>query len=360
MIRYCIAACLLAACAQGPAGFDRGAMLEHLGRQVIWPLHRDFADRSAALAQAAGAFAADPQTATLAAVQDGWKATAAAWKACELFEFGPAADDFIHYRIYKRPVRQRKIERYIAGSEPLDADFVAGVGAPAKGLAAIEYLIFRLDGDADRTLAAFSGAAGQRRRQYLEALCQDLRRTVDRLERTWSPDDDDYLAAFVAADSTGNDLQGSISLLVNQMVVLNEGIVRFRLPVPLGTEVGGVPQPSQTEARLSGASLELLRQNLEAYARVFTGDDGPGLDDYLNFLGTPAGEKPLAERVNGQIAAIRRTMDEIAPPLHKAVVEQNEAVHRLYGQFRELLVLTKVDLVQRLGVTLTFNKYDGD
>lgn len=334
-------------------------MLQHLGRQIILPQHRRLMQETGRLEQLARAFEDAPDAAGLQAMRRQWKETAAVWRQVELYEFGPAMEDFVHYKIFRRPVRRLKIERYIKGGKALDSVFIANIATTAKGLPSIEYLIFPSD-KGEAVLPAFEGDGGGRRREYLHALCLDLHKTASDLYESWDPEAGDYLSVFGAADSTGNHMQGSISLLANQMVVLHEGIVRFRLSEPLGLGLGGVPQPGQVEARRSAFSLELLRHNLEGFALAFTGGAGPGFDDYLDYLHSGPPEEALSARIKNQIDAVRRRLDAVDMPLHLAVIERTGRVKELHDEFSRLLVLLKVDMVNVLGVTITFSKYDGD
>lgn len=344
-------------------GFDRRAMLEHTASAVILPLHRQLVASAALLAEAGDRFADAPNATTLRTVQDRWQRAAVAWKRCALFEIGPVQDAFIHYSIYKRPTNVEFIKGYLSGPEVLDADFVETLGSTAKGLPAIEYLLFDAAGDDARVLALFrDGSRGVRRRQYLKGLIHNVQRKTEELLAIWTADGQDFAAAFARSAGAGLYPQGSIALLTNEMIRHIESILQFRLSKPLGFSGHGV-QPDQVEARLSRCSLRLLRANIEAFALAFSGGSGEalGLDDYVDYLDRPYGDEALlAARIKAQTAAVLATIDSFDKSLYETIAEDPTPARQLFAQVRQLLVLVKVNMANVLGVTVTFNALDGD
>ena len=356
---------VLASCSGEGArsGFDRRAMLEHTATAVILPLHQQLVARAAELTEAGDRFVRAPTAATLGEVQDRWRRAAVAWKRCALFEIGPVQDAFIHYSIYKRPTNVEFVEGYLSGDQVLDADFVETLGSTAKGLPAIEYLVFDAADDDARVLALFQdGSKSVRRRQYLQALTRNLQRKTEKLLAIWAADGQDFVAAFARSDGERLHPQGSIALLTNEMIRSIESILQFRLSKPLGFSGQGV-QPDLVEARLSRYSLPLLRANIEAFALAFSAGHGEvlGLDDYVDYLDRPYGDEALlSARIKAQTATVLATIDSFDKSLYETIAEDPTPARQLFAQVRQLLVLVKVNMANVLGVTVTFNALDGD
>ena len=108
-------------------------------------------------------------------------------------------------------------------------------------------------------------------------------------------------------------------MLTNQIVTVLEIAIREKLGQPLGIAAGDGPHPAEVEAGLSGNSLAQLQQNLITAETAFTGGDGLGLDDYLDYLEAESDGVPLSQKINDQFAATHAALNAIQPPLQTAV-----------------------------------------
>lgn len=340
--------------------FDRRAMLQDMTHNAILPLHEQFAAEAAHLQEAAHAFQAAPSAEALETLQGQWRSTVEAWNRVELLEIGPVRDARLHNEIEKWPPNEEFIEEFIAGEALLDEAFVAGSGSTSKGLPAIEYLLFDAEGDNARSLASLTEGAAGRRVAYLVALTDHLRGRADALLALWAESGDNYALGFIEADSDGGELQGSVSMMANEMIVLIEGISQMKLADPLGLKVYGVVQPDHVEAHRSDQGTASLIANLEGFRQTFTGDAGQGFDDYLDFLGAQHEAGPLSAAILAQTDATLEALRAIDGPIEEALTSHPEQVRHAYDEVQALLVLVKVDMTSQLGVTVTFNDNDGD
>lgn len=339
------------------ANFTRRAMLEDIGYGVILPLHERFVQETAVLRDAIYAFEASPSEETLVVMQDAWKVAAATWKQAEFLDF----DGLIFGRVYHWPAETEFVERLIAEpSYVLDEEFIITRGSFAQGLPIIEYFIFD-DKQSDAAIVArFTDAElGERRLQYLVATGELLHGTATKLLAFWSPQEKDYLSVFVAADEAANEPQGSINALANKMIEQLEGIGKVKLAQPAGfldpeAEVGIV------EAPFSHQSADHIVQNLRGFEQLFTGGDGFGFDDYLDFLEAGYGDEPLSVAIKTQIEAAIVAIERIEQPLETAVVENPEAVLLAYEELNRLVRLTKTDMANHMGLVITFEDADSD
>jgi predicted lipoprotein len=342
----------LAGCGAGqPASFDRRAMLTTLAETVIMPWHEQFTAESTALQTAVYQFRDQPSEETLAKLQDQWRATAITWAQIEPFGFRFTM--VVHNQIKKWPINPHFIEDFIAEGEPIDEPMIESIGSTSKGLVAIEYFIFSPETSQAELVQRLSQEP--RRMAYLVALVENLQRKAGELEALWSPAGDNQLQAFIEADFSGNEVQGSISMLANEMIEMVEVIANNKLNYPLKGAYA-TPQPQAVESPYAQASLPLIEANLRSLRQTFEA----GFAGYLDFLQADYNGQPLSEVTDAQFERALTALEAIDSPLAVAVVENPEPVAEAHEEVKNLVVLLKADLANHLGITITFSDNDGD
>ncbi|HMR67574.1 MAG TPA: imelysin family protein, partial [Anaerolineae bacterium] len=258
----------------------------------------------------------------------------------------------LHTPIKKWPINTSFIEKFITEeTDPIDEPFIESIGSTSKGLTAIEYLIF--SAPPAETVAALT--AEPRRLAYLVALTENLARKARELEAVWLPEGDNQAQAFIEADFSGNDVQGSLNMLVNEMIAALETTTNSRLNYPRkGTY--GTPQPEAVESPYAQYSGPLIGANLRGVQQTFNA----GLAGYLDFLQSDQSDQPLSATINAQFEQAVLAVEAISPSLQVAVADDPATVEQAYNEVRALLVLFKVDLANQMGVTVTFSDNDGD
>lgn len=343
-------------------GFDRRAMLENVTTQVIAPAHESFVVALADLETAVAAFTGDPNPTTLTAVQGAWQTASLGRMALLSFRIGIIDDSLLHNRLDNRPPRTEFIEETIlAGEQAITSEYLDSIGSSSVGLGAMEYLLFDPVGGDTAVLATFTDADdADRRRALLLALAQNLHQRGADLAQIWAADGDNFAQAFIAADMDGGELQGSLNMLVNQMINDVEEIISSRLGKPSGQRSNGMIRSDLVEAPYSQTSLPRIAATVAGMQVAFNGGDGLGLDDYLDFLGAEYESGLLSEAINAQFATSLAALHAIDEPLETAVQTDLPQVEAAIEELQSLLVLLKVDMANHLGVTLTFNDNDGD
>ncbi|MCF0072954.1 imelysin family protein [Dyadobacter sp. CY261] len=343
---------------------SRVAMLQNVGNNVIIPSFEAFQTNAKALTEAATAYAADVKSETkLAAVQNAWLAMAQAWKTASLFTQGPIDDDFLGSSIYFNTLNTTAIEKAV--SQPggtVDDAYIEGLGAASKGIRAIEYMLFSTSGNA-AIMANYSGINGAGRGNYLKALCANLQKQAETVTTKWKSDGGNYIKTFIEAN--GRDINSSFGVLANKMIDLVYTIKDERLGAPIGKRNNGTPQPGLVDAPLSNASLALLKAEVQSLENAFTGKaagaaDGPGIDDILDEAGAKSGDQALSAKIKGQFATVYAKIESITVPLSTAVTTQKDQVNAAYDEVKKLQVMMEVDMINNLGVLLTFSDNDGD
>lgn len=343
---------------------ERVAMLTNVGTNVIIPSFEAFQTAAGDLNTAAIAYAADTKSEPkLQTLQYAWFTTALAWKTASVFTQGPIENEFLLSPIYFATTNYTGIEKAI--SQPgraIDNDYIESLGAPLKGIPALEYMVFNDAGNA-AVIGGYTGINGAARGSYLKSLTENLKKQADNIVTKWKPGQGDYLKTFIAAD--GRDINSSFGVLSNKMIDLVYTIKDERLGAPLGKRNNGTPQPNLVDGKLSGTSLPFLKAELQSVENAFTGKslkgiDGKGIDDILDKAGAKSGDVLLSKKIKDQFTTVKAKLELINSPLSTAVTAQKDLVTAAYDEVKKLQVMMEVDMINNLGVLLTFSDNDGD
>lgn len=344
--------------------FDRNEMLANIADNAILPYHLSFIEQTENLKTETENFSNNPSLNSLANVQEAWKSAVQVWRICELFNLGPIQSSYVHNKIDESPSNTTFIDNHIYGSGILDESYIENIGSNAKGIPALEYLLFNLENGNQTVIDSFTiSNYSSRRMEYTIALSQNLHSKAIKLHNIWAAEGDNYYTEFI--QSEGSDLGSSISMLANQMVTLIERVVQTKLGKPLGKASNMQGHPELVEALASGQSLQNIKDNLRSLELAFSGIttanvDGLGLDDYLDALKAKHDEETLPIAVKHQFELSYSALEEINEPLAVAVINDYQTVDNAYNELRNLLILLKVDVANNLAVTITFNDNDGD
>ena len=340
------------------ASFNRQGMLQHLGSAVVAPAFAEFAGQADSLAAQAAVFQQEPTAANLAATQSRWLRAANAYRRCEPYEFGPLSSTAAA-ELNFWPTRPANTETLLANNAAISEALLAQQGVTVKGLAALEYALYH--GGPAAALARHTTAAdAAKRRAYLLAAALGLHTAARRGRDEWASG---YAATYARQD--GQDINGSINLTANALIQHIDYLKNTKVGAPAGKKDGTV-RPEQVEGYESGTSLAQLLNNLTGLERLFTGagpggGTGPGFNALLDHLDARYNGQLLSAAIAAQLADCRAQAQALGgSPLAVAVQQNPAGVNALYESLKKLLVLTKVDLVSSIGVTLTFSDNDGD
>lgn len=337
--------------------YDRQAMLTNYSDNLIVPAYQAFQTEASALNQAVTAFVADPSPATLAAARAEYQQAAGAWQLAGGFEFGPAMDQMLRNNVNIYPTTTGQIENNIAAGS---YDLQTTANLSAKGLPAIDYLLYGKPSEAEVLALFTSDAQAANRKKYLQDITAQIQQLADATTNGWTGG---YATTF--RQSPGTALGSAVGNLVNQLNFEIDLIKRAKVGIPAGKFTAGTPLPEKVEAYYSGASLELLKKAIQAQKTVFlglsaAGTNGPGLDDYLNHVGARYNNQPLAQAIEQQFDAALAAANAVPVPLAQAVNSHAAAASKVYQELQKLIVLTKTDMPAALGVTISYTDNDGD
>lgn len=272
------------------------------------------------------------------AARRAWREVAIAWSALSAVSTGPLIVRRSARRVDFHPVRVPLIERAIAQA-PAGEHAMERIGTAAKGLGALEWLLWSRE--APRDLPA---------RAYALELAHDLRREADAVA-----------AEFEAAASRQLDDESVMTWfaeIVNQWI---GGLEQLRLqrlvrPVQEARARGArAPIPERPLARIDAAERAARWQSLQALAVL--GSDpvpvgGEGLVPIETFL-RGRGLNPLADRLRAAVQTADAAMQA-------AGGDQPAPMTRAAGALRALERLAEADVAPKLEVRLGFSDADGD
>jgi len=342
------AAALVVAGCRGAPPPSRPAVLTALVREVVVPDTSAVVATSGELAVAVEALASAPSMPALRAARAKFRTTVLAWKRAQSFRHGPMVETNAFVRTLFWPPRAEAIEAALVALGTVDEAFVANLGVDARGIYAVEYLLFPLERDEAASAALFVGAAGARRRELCRGLTASVAAYAAKAGQALG-DGVTYAARFARG------AQVSLSILVNQMIGTVEGLAAHRLEHVLSLEKLHRLEPKEVEGFPSGLSHELALAQLTGNEGLYRGGKSGGLAGLARAT-APAIEARVSQRYAEALAALRA----LSAPLERVVKTDRSKLAAAAAATKALELALKVDLASALGVTITFQTGDGD
>ncbi len=335
----------------------RQALLRSWGEDLLLPRYDAAREGAEALHARVGDLCAAPSAARLEDARAAWGEARRPWKEAQVFSFGPYSMEPLRYgpKIDFQPARPESVEGVLAGDGALDQAAVSGLGSAARGMPALEVLLWGAEGPVEEAFAP-----GSRRCAYLEGASADLGATVGLLRDAWDPAGGGYLLELTDPQPDGyGDLQMALGEVINRMGYLLENLRLDRLGRPLGREFGGSPQPEVVESRLAGRSLEDLRDSLRGLELVWFGpEERPGAQGLSGYIQRRS--PTFDARFREQMERLYAALDAIDGPLTDAVVSDADDVQALIDALTDAQRFIQVDVIGALGLAVGFNDNDGD
>lgn len=316
------------------------------GAYRFWyaPQATAFAEQAGALPGAVSAVcdaAADAATPRLEQARERWKTTALAWDRLSGVQVGPLVQRRSTRQIDFTPTRPELIKRAIQ-TAPQDATAMESIGTPAKGLPALEWLLWT------QPIAPGTPAC-----RYAVQVAADIQREADALAKAFAE-----LAARPPGEA--EQTQGpAMSELVNQWAGALERLrwAEMEKPRLAGSAQGGRnavayarSASGQTAARWA-AQWQALR-TLGASQAAEAPRPGAGLapiETYLRGLGRNEPADLLAQSVGKADKALQN----VSPANRAGITAAGRSL-------ADLKKLTEAEIAPALEVSIGFSDADGD
>ena len=325
----------------------RREVLVHLADEVIVPAQDQLRADAIELATTVDALCSGGPVAPAHAA---WRAVRADWSVTAAFAFGPVITQMQAGALDFWPVREATIEEKITAAPALiDATYIDGLGTSAKGMPALEYLLFVAPPAADTPRCA-----------YAQALAADIAQRSAQIADAWITEHAEALASAGHGSAAYPGEQAGLDAVVNATIESLYRMVKEKLDRPLGNLTGSAPDPTLVESRYSDGPLEDLGHDLDGFAAIYLGADlesggEPGLGALV-----AARDARLDARILTQLGVARTALAAIPGPLAAALTGDRNAVQAARDEIDALRRLIKLDVASLLGVTLMLSDNDGD
>lgn len=330
----------------------------NLATGLIIPAYENLKSNTDELSATIEAFNNDPSETNLVAAQIALKNSWLAWQSASIYMFGPAESVALRKSLNTYPTDVNQIAANIQTGDYILSSLAnqAAVGFPA-----LDYL---LNGAAvnNADIIAQYRSEMDGRKQYLGDLANDIKMRVDQSLNGWVSNGGNYIATFTEDDALGIDIGGSLSTIVNAIDLHFQRFVRDgKIAIPAGVRSAGVPRPKAIEALYGGYSVELLKESLAAYEKMFLGvsandTDGAGLYDYLVAIDAT----DLAEDIQAQFDVAQLAANNLADPFINQIDTDLDSVTNVFIEMQRVVVLIKSDMASLMGISITNQDNDGD
>lgn len=337
---------------EGGESFNRTEMLTNYADELIIPAYQQTSIAFTNLKNAANTFITERNENNLSALQSAWGASVIVWQDACAYNFGPAGEQGVKKSLVEEittfPISTIKIESILGGTAYSLSDF----NRDARGLFAIEYLIYDRDASAQDIINRFENP---NRKNYLVDLCDDALSRVNEVQAAWAG----YRAEFIS--NSGTDVGSSTSMLYNEFVKSYESAKNFKLGLPLGLRPGQTgAEPELLEARFSGFSHQIIKSHFDAMLNIWNAKSKNG--GFKSYLNTVTGGSALISTTESQIAVIRQKIDAVAPEkiMVDEIVTNPQPWIDIHTEWQKNTKNFKSDLSSLIGIAITFSSGDGD
>jgi predicted lipoprotein len=341
----------------GAASFDRKGLLTNVSTNIIIPAYAAYQTTTVNLDIAVTSFNAAPDAAKLTTLQTAFKAAYVQWQSTSAFEFGPASQITLRVNTNTYPTDINQINANVTAGA-YNPQLLANLAA--KGLPALDYLLFGTGANNIAILAMYTTDANAAKRKTLLAnLSTELKTNATTVATGWNT----YKATFINAD--GTDVGSSVGQLTNQLVYDYEILKNYEVGIPAGVQSMGAALPLKVQAYNAKISVQLATAHLIALQNLYLGKspagDGLGFDDYLVAANakTSTGAS-LNDAIKAQFIVALAKLATLGDPLQDNITSNQAAVVAAYTELQKITVMLKTDMTSALGIQITYGDNDGD
>lgn len=340
----------LSACKKNKGGeeeveFSKKELMENWADNWITPAYSDVDQKVGSLQTSYQTFLTSESTSDFEAVKNAWKEAFLSFQRIKLIDFGPAMNVGYQGALGTFPVDTAQIESNISAGT-YDLNTFSNIGA--VGFAALDYLLFRSNAQADLL-------SSNVRKQYVSDVISKMKSETNSVAQNWAA----YRETFVSG--TGTSSTDDFSELINAFCKDFELIKHGKVGIPIGKQSLGIPRPEYLEARYAKFGKESIVKNLEALRDLYmgkslTGTDGKGLDDYLIALDKGDLNTTIQTRFSTLISQATNWNSDIENLMNSDVNQLDV----FYNYITSSVVYLKTDMTSSLGILITYQDNDGD
>ena len=338
--------------------FDRLSMLTFWADSIIIPSIDSFYIELNSLNEHVSSFSVNPNPSTLTQLRDQWLTTYKKWQYVEMFDLGVAEEVYFKNRMNIFPANTIRIENNISN---LGFNLDDSANFTSQGFTALDYLLFGIAPNDDAIIAKFSDSS-LNYNSYLAAITSKMIELTLSVKSEW---EGSYRDSFI--QSTDNTATSSINIMLNNFVFYFEkGYRANKFGIPAGVFSGG-PLPDRIEAYNGEIYSQILAlEATTAIENFFNGvayndpnTTGLSIKNYLDFIETDVSDK-LSTRINNQIQTAKNKIKGLNTNFKEQIEENNTEMLLTYDAIQTAVVLFKVDMLQKLNISVDYADADGD
>ena len=338
--------------------FDRAEMLAFWVDNIIIPSLENLEISLNSLEVSVTEFTDNPTSGHLDVLKRKWLAAYIDWQYVEMFDIGLAEEIYYKNRMNLYPVNVTRVENNVV-SKNYDLDTSSQF--TAQGFSALDYLIFGIGDNEDAILSLYANR-DLNYSHYLNDVTDKMIALTLQVKTQW---EGDYRDTFI--QSIDNTATSSLNKLVNDFVFYYEkGYRAHKIGIPAGI-FSTSPLPDRIEAYHGEIYSKILALEATSAIKQFfngTGTNDPnttglGLKHYLDYIEADLDTK-LSTRINEKFDLSEDKINDLNANFKQQINEDNNAMLLTYDLIQSNVVLLKVDMLQKLNVSVDYADADGD
>jgi putative iron-regulated protein len=298
-------------------------VLSDFGTTLVTPMYSDFQTKATTLKTAVETLAATPTQANLLAARSAWQDVRVVWEQSEGFLIGPVEDDYYDPYMDTWPTDHNAMDSLLAGTQPLTANYLSGVGVDStkeaeltlRGFHPLEYMLWDLDGN--RQASSFT----QREKDYMVALANDILNNVNAIKTKGTAFFVTELALPGVNGSRYTSKHDAMEALANGL----SGIIDEEGDNKMVEPFNPTPDSTVTESPYSHNSIADFKNNIIGARNAYTCTNGTSSGKSLSDL-VKANNASLDQEIKQKFDIAINSFDGITTTFEKAVYNQRSQV----------------------------------
>ena len=341
-----------------PTSFDHQGMLINWVDNIILPSISNFEVALGEFNEKTSLFRSEPSIESLSSIREFWLNSFLKWQHIEMFDIGVAEEIYLKNRINLYPANAERIENNILNQ---NYDLNQSSNFSSQGFNAIAYLLYGIAENDEDIILKYS-TENSNYSKYLTDLVDKMIELTTDVKNGWN---EEYRDSFI--NSTDNTSTSSINKLTNDFIYYFEkGYRANKIGIPAGV-FSNKSLPDRVEAYYAKVySKDLVLEATYAIENFFNGRhtndsdlSGLSINEYLNFIESDQDEK-LATKINDQLLKIKDKLSELNNDFSEQVSQDNLTMLSAYDVIQANVVLLKVDMLQKLNISVDYADADGD
>ena len=338
--------------------FEHQKMLINWADNIIIPSILNFESSLSELKEITSLFANNPSSDGLSNIREAWLQSFLKWQHVEMFDIGIAEEIYYKNRVNIYPANVDRIENNILNQ---DYDLNQSSNFSSQGFNGLDYLLFGIGENDDEIILKYSSEDLNYSKYLTDVINKMIELTLE-VKNGWN---DEYREEFI--NSTDNTSTSSINKLINDFIYYFEkGYRANKIGIPAGIWSNS-SLPDRVEAYHGKTySKTLALEATLAIDNFFNGrhsndieSSGLSIGEYLNYIESDQDEK-LAVKINEQLEKIKVKLGELNNDFSEQVSQDNNSMLITYDVIQANVYLLKVDMLQKLNISIDYVDADGD